>query len=141
MVTPILPTWQGICCFNTPGTPALLTDLGLNTTLWVKEFRRSSPLHAWLFLESLDLSRYAGGAAVPTLNRNVVHAEQVAVPPGELVIRFDQTAGPLIELGKVLERQGQRLRRLLDVLLPNLVTGTIDVSRLDLEALTEAATA
>jgi len=29
LVTPILPTWQGICCLNTPGTPALLTDLGL----------------------------------------------------------------------------------------------------------------
>ena len=48
MVTPILPTWQGICCFNTPGTPALLTDLGLIGLLLIVGYisvqRRRLPL-------------------------------------------------------------------------------------------------
>ncbi len=29
LVTPILPTWLGVCRLNTPTTPALLADLGL----------------------------------------------------------------------------------------------------------------
>src|SRR5664280_1490901 len=31
IANPILLTRQGICCFNTPPTPALTADLGLNT--------------------------------------------------------------------------------------------------------------
>lgn len=113
----------------------------LNTTLWVKEFRHSSPLHAWFFLETLDLSRYAGGAAVPTLNRNVVHAEHVAVPPMELVKDFDDIAHPLVETGGILMRQTNELLAIRDLLLPKLVTGQIDVSSLDLDALVESSVA
>jgi type I restriction enzyme S subunit len=113
----------------------------LNTTLWVKEFRRSSALHAWLFLDELDLGRFAGGAAVPTLNRNVVHSEPVAVAPIELVQRFDDAAQPLAKLADSHRHASGALATIRDLVLPRLVTGQIDVSQLDLDALTEAASA
>ncbi len=39
----------------------------LNTTLWVKEFTRVSPLYAYFLLQDMDLRQYNGGASVPTL--------------------------------------------------------------------------
>ena len=111
----------------------------LNTTLWVKEFKQSAPLHAWFFLEGLELSRFAGGAAVPTLNRNVVHAEKTAVAPLWIVEQFESVAGPLISLGRTATLAAEHVGAIRDRLLPKLVTGQIDVSDLDLDALLEGA--
>lgn len=44
----------------------------LNTTLWVKEFRKVTPIYAFYLLNSLELEQYNSGAAVPSLNRNNV---------------------------------------------------------------------
>ena len=52
----------------------------LNTALWVKDFHGNEPLFISYFLDYLDLGKYTGGVSVPTLNRNVVHPLQVAVP-------------------------------------------------------------
>lgn len=52
----------------------------LNTTLFVKNFYGNDPLFAYYLLSYLNLGRYAEGVSVPTLNRNVVHLLEVAVP-------------------------------------------------------------
>lgn len=57
----------------------------LNTTLFVKEFRRAPPAYGLHLLRHLDIGAYGGGAAVPTLNRNHLHRLMVACPPPELV--------------------------------------------------------
>lgn len=49
----------------------------LNTTLWVKEFKKASPIFATYLLRAMKLEGYNGGAAVPTLNRNDVHKVDV----------------------------------------------------------------
>lgn len=46
----------------------------LNTSLFVLEFKRATPLYTYFFLKTLDLASLNGGSAVPTLNRNDVHA-------------------------------------------------------------------
>lgn len=52
----------------------------LNTALYVKDFHGNDPKLIWYLLQHFDLSRFATGAGVPTLNRNDVHGELVAVP-------------------------------------------------------------
>ena len=52
-----------------------------NTTLYVKEYKNSDPVFIFYLLQTLDLNNYAGGSAVPTLNRNHVHIIEVNVPP------------------------------------------------------------
>jgi len=113
----------------------------LNTALWVKEFRLSTPRSAYFLLSSLDLKQAASGAAVPTLNRNVVHALQALCPPRALIERWDLIAEPLFEDMEALRIQSERLIDLRDLLLPKLVTGQIDVSSLDLDALVEGPVA
>lgn len=51
-----------------------------NTTLYIKEFKNIDPVFAYYFLKTLKLDNYAGGSAVPTLNRNHIHSLPVSVP-------------------------------------------------------------
>ena len=53
----------------------------LNTVLYVKDFHGNDPRFVFHLLKKVDLQRFAGGAGVPTLNRNVVHDEVLSVPP------------------------------------------------------------
>ncbi len=52
----------------------------LNTALYVQKFNGNHPRFIKYFLENFDLTRFASGAAVPTLNRNSLSAELVCVP-------------------------------------------------------------
>ena len=52
-----------------------------NTSLYIKEYKAVDPIFIYYFLQTLDLGNYAGGSAVPTLNRNHIHTLNVYVPP------------------------------------------------------------
>lgn len=52
----------------------------LNTTLYVRDFHGNDPRFVFHLLSQIDLKRFAGGAGVPTLNRNDVHGVPVFVP-------------------------------------------------------------
>lgn len=53
----------------------------LNTSLFVVDFCGNYPKWVYYMLEAFRLDRFAQGAGVPTLNRNLVHGELVSVPP------------------------------------------------------------
>jgi type I restriction enzyme S subunit len=64
------------------GTPYIVygRSWSHNTTLYVKEFKSNYPVYIYYLLKTLDLNNYAGGSAVPTLNRNHIHTLSVSVP-------------------------------------------------------------
>ena len=51
-----------------------------NTTLYIKKYQDCDPVFIYYFLKTLKLGGYAGGSAVPTLNRNHIHSLFVTVP-------------------------------------------------------------
>ena len=51
-----------------------------NTSLYIKEFKDADPTFIYYLLKTLNLGYYAGGSAVPTLNRNHIHCINVCVP-------------------------------------------------------------
>ena len=51
-----------------------------NTTLYVKDFKGNDPVFVYYFLKTIDLANYAGGSAVPTLNRNHIHTLPIEIP-------------------------------------------------------------
>lgn len=51
-----------------------------NTTLYIKEFKGSDPVYVYYLLKALNLGNFAGGSAVPTLNRNHIHTLDISVP-------------------------------------------------------------
>lgn len=107
----------------------------LNTSLWVREFRLATPRYAYFLLEGLDLKRAASGSAVPSLDRKVVHGLPVVCPPPNLIEGWDTRVAGMFEAVEALRSQSTRLSAIRDLLLPKLVTGQIDVSTLDLDAL------
>ena len=52
----------------------------LNTALYVKDFKGNFPKFIFYFLKTLHLERFNGAAAVPGLDRNVIHKLKVKVP-------------------------------------------------------------
>lgn len=52
----------------------------LNTTLYVTDFKGNYPKFIYYFLKTLKLERFNGAAAVPGLDRNVIHKVEVLFP-------------------------------------------------------------
>jgi type I restriction enzyme, S subunit len=99
----------------------------LNTALWVREFRRVSPLFAAVLLRSMDLKQYNGGVSVPTLDRKTVHGVKVVIPGRRLSSLFDDAVSPMYEQVSLLPEQNHKLRAARDLLLPRLMSGEVAV--------------
>lgn len=99
----------------------------LNTSLWVKEYKRSNPWHAYFLLQTLDLAQFDAGSAVPTLNRNHVHSLLIVTPPEDLLEAFEETCRVTFDLDQQARREIERLAVMRDYLLPKLLSGNIRV--------------
>lgn len=99
----------------------------LNTALWVKEFRRVTPLFSLFLMREMDLKQYNGGVSVPTLDRKTVHRVEILIPAKQLLLAFDEYATPLFNQIGNLALQTEKLRAARDLLLPRLMSGEIAV--------------
>lgn len=99
----------------------------LNTSLWIKEFRISRPVHAYHLLKELDFETFNAGSAVPTLNRNHVHNLQVVIPNRFVIEAFEELGILLFQKCHANEKESLRLASLRDALLPKLLSGEIRV--------------
>ncbi len=100
----------------------------LNTSHWVKEFKRVSPAYAFHLLRGLDFEKFNAGSAVPTLNRNHVHNLPVVMPPNAIVEAFDVQVMPLMTQQQTNEDQSRTLATLRETLLPKLLGGKLTVN-------------
>lgn len=100
----------------------------LNTSLWVKEFRRVSPIVAYFLLSELNLEQFNSGASVPTLNRKTVHQASVLLPSPGLVEKFDTLVQPLFDQIDALKAGIDSTSKARNLLLPKLMSGQLDVS-------------
>jgi type I restriction enzyme S subunit len=98
------------------------------------------PLH-FVFRMLSEIEFIDSHAAVPGLSRDQAYSIDVLRPDTEVAGLFDDTASELSAIRSVLERQAAVLSRVRDALLPKLVTGVIDVSKLDLDGLLEESAA
>lgn len=99
----------------------------LNTALWVREFKRVTPIFAYFLLQQLDLKQFNGGASVPTLDRKAVHRLSVIAPSRKLLELFDEYVEPNFKMMQKLRLQKERLQTARDLLLPRLMSGEISV--------------
>jgi type I restriction enzyme S subunit len=99
----------------------------LNTSLWIKEYPNSTPLHAFHILQEIDIDSFNAGSAVPTLNRNHIHELAQVKPPMSVVAAFDDLAGQLYKLREANLRESRTLAQTRDLLLPKLMSGEIRV--------------
>lgn len=82
-----------------------------------------------------------GSTGQTELRRHDIGRMTVLIPPEAHRSAFASFVGPQLEATRALLAQVFSLAKLRDLLLPKLVTGQLDVTRLDLDALTEATIA
>ncbi|KRF19384.1 hypothetical protein ASG90_20425 [Nocardioides sp. Soil797] len=112
---------------------AVLTPTSVSSTL-LFETVSTSAFSDWL------VSR-ATGSAYPAVRANDFEEAIVVVPDTRVDGVFASRVAPMHELSWKLRAESSALAGLRDLLLPKLVTGEIDVSTLDLDALMEEAVA
>lgn len=90
-------------------------------------------------VSSTDFVAYAAGTSngtkMPRADWKVIGQWPVPVPPASLAARFTTMARDQLGMAERLMFENRSLEALRDLLLPKLMTGQIDVSRLDLDAL------
>jgi len=79
----------------------------------------------------------ATGTTRKRITRSVLGSLDLAVPAERDLARFSGIVGPMVRAASGLRRGSVTLTTARDLLLPKLVTGAIDVSKLDLDALLE----
>ena len=73
-----------------------------------------------------------GGSAQPKFNKTDFKNTSVLIPPKDILTRFHETVAPMFETISQRQTENARLADLRDTLLPQLMSGEIDVSNLDL---------
>ncbi len=71
-----------------------------NTTLYIDNFKGNNPYYIYFLLMTLNLKNYAGGSAVPTLNRNHIHPILINLAPE---VEQQSIADTLSSLDKKIE--------------------------------------
>ena len=94
----------------------------LNTTLWVKHFKKATPIYAYYVLNGINIIDYNGGSAVPTLNRNDIHRHQLLVPEKYVVEKFETIQQVFFKRIKGIEIENQKLSELKELLLSKLTS-------------------
>lgn len=86
-----------------------------NTTLWVKDFKGNNRKFAYYLLQTLDFTIFNTGGAVPTLNRNLLNAYIINVPPlptqqkiAEILSAYDDLIENNLRRIEVLEEMAQQ---------------------------------
>lgn len=75
-----------------------------------------------------------GKAAQPGLNQNELKSVPIKIPNIEDIINFDITVAPIMKQIANNAKEKQKLAQLRDTLLPKLISGEIDVSKVDISA-------
>ena len=92
-----------------------------NTSLWVTDFKGNNPKYVFHLYSFLDLSKFASGSGVPTLNRNDVHASKFAIPPtheqNKIVEVLDFWDTAIEKQSELIEKLKLRKRALMQQLL------------------------
>jgi type I restriction enzyme S subunit len=99
----------------------------LNTALYVSEFNGHSPLFVFHLLKHELSNIRSDKAAIPGLDRNVLHERSICYPPK----RWQEAFTELIQPGscqiRTLTALNQKLARARDLLLPRLMSGELTV--------------
>ncbi|VAW55620.1 Type I restriction-modification system, specificity subunit S, partial [hydrothermal vent metagenome] len=95
----------------------------LNTTLYVRAFKRCGPYYAYFFLNMCDLKSINSDSAVPSLNCNFVHSMNCLIPASSLLDAFDKFTNSNFIKIKSNDSEVEQLSSLRDLLLPKLLSG------------------
>jgi type I restriction enzyme S subunit len=100
-----------------------------NTALYVVDFKGNSPRIVCCCLrnELLKVKSQSNNAAVPGVNRNVIHTFKLLWPSSKLLGHFDDLLIPIYQQLRNLRQQNEKLKSARDMLLPRLMSDEVPV--------------
>ena len=77
------------------------------------------------FVKSKDLASMNTGSAVPSMTTDILNAMEIAIPPAEILEKFEAIVAPMYQMMQKNNEQSATLATLRDSLLPKLMAGEI----------------
>ena len=99
----------------------------LNTALYVSDKKGNPEIFLLHVLRHAMASVQSDKAAVPGVNRNILHTIKVDAPPMRLRQQFEESAAVNFQQMRVLRETNQKLAQARDLLLPRMMNGEIAV--------------
>ena len=84
------------------------------------------------YVKRLDLASMNSGSAVPSMTTSILNALSLPVPPRDRLLSFNAKLQSMYDAVRANNLENRRLESLRDSLLPKLMSGEIDVSKIDL---------
>ena len=91
--------------------------------------------YAYQYVKGLDLASMNAGSAVPSVTVDILNGLQLAIPCKEALDELDSELQPTYSLIAQIRAESKVLVELRDSLLPKLMSGEIDTSKIDLTQL------
>ena len=104
----------------------------VDTMFYTKELFDGAARYAYFILSKLDLASMNAGSAVPSMTTKILSAIQVLLPSTAKLAELKSWSDPLFEQIRLNEQENEQLEALRDTLLPKLMSGEIDVSKVEL---------
>jgi len=101
-----------------------------NTSLYVKNFHGNNPKFIYYLMHTLDFKKYTTGVSVPTLNRNFIHMQKMAIPPLQIQKKVVEILSMIDIKINTEETKKNSLNELFKSMLHNLMTAKIRVNKL-----------
>lgn len=89
--------------------------------------------YVYFFVSSKDLLSMNAGSAVPSMTTDILNKMIIKIPPADVLQSFEEKVSPIFNILKSNTVQNQKLSDMRDTLLPQLMSGAIDLSQVDLE--------
>lgn len=122
----------------TPGIPKIVSIGTCIHDGWLY-FPQSEFTNEWLYCYFLnvrqELVRMANGSVFQNLKTDIVKNFEVIRPDDETLASFQKAIAPLFGLMETRQQESKQLAELRDALLPKLMSGEIDVTKVDLTLL------
>ena len=84
------------------------------------------------YVKRLDLASMNSGSAVPSMTTSILNALSLPIPPRDSLLSFNAKLQSMYDAVRANNLENRRLESLRDSLLPKLMSGEIDVSKIDL---------
>lgn len=113
---------------------AVATNQGFKSIV-PKEEIGTAFVYCFLVRNKQRIADMGAGTTFPEVSGKMMKSVELAIPEQTLCAEFDFFAGPILKQQEALERENRELAALRDDLLPKLMSGEIDASKVDLTQL------
>jgi len=84
------------------------------------------------FVKSKDLAALNAGSAVPSMTTDILNAMELRIADADTFSKFEELVAPMYLTMQQNTQESARLAELRDTLLPQLISGELDVSEINI---------